>query len=100
MVEHHEGPASVMIARYWLARKPEAFQAVRRVGLTDRVCRQPASQAATPDSIAAAPIRRSRWLSLTPSGMVRRARVNKLRTRFLLDGFGTTPCASLRCSPW
>ena len=32
MVERHEGPASATIARYWLARQPEAFQVIRSVG--------------------------------------------------------------------
>ncbi len=32
MIEHHEGPQSAAIARYWLARQPEAFRAIRRVG--------------------------------------------------------------------
>jgi DNA-binding winged helix-turn-helix (wHTH) protein len=32
MVERHEGPLSAAIARYWLARQPEAFQAIRQVG--------------------------------------------------------------------
>lgn len=31
MVERHEGSASADIARYWLARQPEAFRAIRRV---------------------------------------------------------------------
>jgi hypothetical protein len=34
MVERHEGAASAAIARYWLARQPEAFQAIRQVGGT------------------------------------------------------------------
>ena len=32
IVERHEGPPSAAIARYWLARQPEAFQAIRQVG--------------------------------------------------------------------
>jgi DNA-binding winged helix-turn-helix (wHTH) protein len=32
MVERHEGHASAAIAGYWLARQPDAFRAVRRVG--------------------------------------------------------------------
>ena len=32
MVERHEGPESAAIARYWLARQPEAFQAIRQAG--------------------------------------------------------------------
>ena len=31
-VERHEGRESAAIARYWLARQPDAFQAIRRVG--------------------------------------------------------------------
>src|SRR5262245_43311149 len=31
MVERHEGARSASIARYWLARQPEAFQAIRSV---------------------------------------------------------------------
>jgi len=56
MVEHHEGPASATIARYWLARKPEAFQAIRRVGgdLIGFVASL-RLEAATPEDIAADP---------------------------------------------
>ena len=32
MVEHHEGRESAAIARYWLTRQPDAFQAIRQVG--------------------------------------------------------------------
>jgi DNA-binding winged helix-turn-helix (wHTH) protein len=32
MVERHEGRESAAIARYWLARQPEAFEAIRSVG--------------------------------------------------------------------
>jgi DNA-binding winged helix-turn-helix (wHTH) protein len=32
MVARHEGAASASIARYWSARQPEAFQAIRSVG--------------------------------------------------------------------
>ena len=32
MVERHEGAESAAIARYWLTRQPEAFQAIRQVG--------------------------------------------------------------------
>ena len=32
IVERHEGRESASIARYWLMRQPEAFQAIRRVG--------------------------------------------------------------------
>ena len=31
MIERHEGSESASIARYWQARQPEAFQAIRRV---------------------------------------------------------------------
>ena len=56
MVEHHEGPASATIARYWLARKPEAFHAIRRVGggLIGFVASL-RLEAATPEDIAADP---------------------------------------------
>ena len=32
IVERHEGPESATVARYWLARQPEAFWAIRSVG--------------------------------------------------------------------
>src|SRR6185295_14434097 len=56
MVEHHEGHSSATIARYWLARKPEAFQAIRRVGgdLIGFVASL-RLEAATPEDIAADP---------------------------------------------
>ena len=70
MVERHEGPESASIARYWLARQPEAFHAIRDVGgdLMGFIANLRLVEVTQQDL---PPTLRSRLPSPTPSGMAR-----------------------------